>query len=64
MAQLALRWILDQDGVSAVIPGATRAEQVDGSAAASALKPLSAAQHRALRKLYDERIAAAVRGPY
>jgi aryl-alcohol dehydrogenase-like predicted oxidoreductase len=64
MAQLALRWLLDQDGVSTVIPGATRPEQVDANVAASALKRLSRAQHTALRALYDEQIAKAIRGPY
>ena len=64
MARLALRWILDHDGVSTVIPGATRAEHADSNAAASDLKPLKAAQHAALRELYQKRIAAAIRGPY
>jgi len=64
MAQLALRWILDHDAVSAVIPGATRPEHADSNAAASALKPLKAAQHAALRELYQKKIAAAIRGPY
>ena len=64
MAQLALRWILDHDAVSTVIPGATRAEHADSNAAASALRPLTAAQHAALRELYEKKIAATIRGPY
>jgi len=64
MAQLALRWILDHDAVSTVIPGATRPQQVESNAAASALRPLRAAQHAALRELYEKKIAAAIRGPY
>jgi aryl-alcohol dehydrogenase-like predicted oxidoreductase len=64
LAQLALRWVLDQEGVSTVIPGATRAEHVDDNVAASALKPLRRAQHAALRALYDAKIARAIRGPY
>ncbi|NQU09162.1 aldo/keto reductase [bacterium] len=64
MAQLALRWILDHDAVSAVIPGATRLEHIDSNAAASRRKPLSAARHAALRTLYDKKIAPTVRGPY
>lgn len=64
MAQLALRWLLDHEAVSTVIPGATRTGQVDSNAAASALAPLSRAQHRALRELYDKQIAPCIRGPY
>ena len=64
MAQLALRWILDHDAVSTVIPGATRPEHADSNAAASALKPLKRAQHAALRELYQKKIAATIRGLY
>ena len=34
-AQLALRWIIDQPGVTTVIPGARNAEQARGNAAAA-----------------------------
>jgi aryl-alcohol dehydrogenase-like predicted oxidoreductase len=64
MAQQALRWILDHDAVSTVIPGATRLEQVDGNARASALTPLSSAVHKQLTDLYRKEIASAIRGPY
>ena len=52
-AQLALRWILDQPGVTTVIPGARNAEQARANAAAAALAPLSAEQSEALREVYD-----------
>ena len=52
-AQLALRWILDQPGVSAVIPGARNAEQARGNAAAAALTPLDDSTLDALRAIYD-----------
>ncbi|WP_449386385.1 aldo/keto reductase [Cellulomonas soli] len=55
-AQLALRWIIDQPGVSTVIPGARNAEQARGNAAAADLAPLDAATLDALRDLYDTRI--------
>jgi aryl-alcohol dehydrogenase-like predicted oxidoreductase len=64
MAQLALRWLLDHDAVSTVIPGASKLEQADSNAAASALPSLSPAQHRALRDLYDKDVASTIRGPY
>ena len=41
MAQFALRWILDQPGVSVVIPGARNPEQARRNAAAAALAPLA-----------------------
>lgn len=64
MAQLALRWILDHDAVSAVIPGATKLAQVESNAAVSDLAPLGTARHRALRDYYERKVAAAIRGPY
>jgi aryl-alcohol dehydrogenase-like predicted oxidoreductase len=64
MAQLALRWILDQKEVSTVIPGATKAAHADSNAAASKLPSLSQKTHEALKELYDREIASAIRGPY
>lgn len=56
-AQLALRWILDQPGVSTIIPGARNASQVKGNAAAAVtVEPLPAAVHDSLRNIYDEQI--------
>jgi aryl-alcohol dehydrogenase-like predicted oxidoreductase len=59
-AQLALRWIVDQPGVSVVIPGARTPEQARGNAAAAALAPLDAATLDGLERIYDERIRAHV----
>ena len=64
MAQLALRWILDHDGVTSVIPGATRREHIRKNAAASELPPLSQRQHEMLSELYEGEIEPAIRGPY
>jgi aryl-alcohol dehydrogenase-like predicted oxidoreductase len=55
-AQLALRWILDQPGVSMIIPGARNASQVKGNAGAAELQPLSAEVLEALREIYDDEI--------
>jgi len=60
MAQLALRWILDFDAVSTVIPGAKTAEQARANAAASDLPALSQATTAAIADLYRERIAPLV----
>jgi len=64
MAQMALRWILDFDAVSTVIPGASRPEQVAANASASAIAPLSNALHERLAELYWTGIAAHIRGKY
>jgi aryl-alcohol dehydrogenase-like predicted oxidoreductase len=56
MAQFALRWILDQPGVSVVIPGARNPEQVAGNVGAEALKPLSGDQLTAVQAVYDDLI--------
>ena len=55
-AQLALRWIIDQPGVTTVIPGASRPEQARSNAAAADLDPLSEDALRALSGIYDEDI--------
>jgi aryl-alcohol dehydrogenase-like predicted oxidoreductase len=55
-AQFALRWILDQPGVSVVIPGARNPQQARNNAAAADLPELSAQAHEAVREVYDELI--------
>lgn len=55
-AQFALRWILDQPGVTTVIPGARNAAQVAANAAAAELPPLTADQQAAVRDVYDRLI--------
>jgi aryl-alcohol dehydrogenase-like predicted oxidoreductase len=55
-AQLALRWILDQPGVTTVIPGASRPDQARGNAAAAGLAPLEETTLAALERIYDDRI--------
>jgi aryl-alcohol dehydrogenase-like predicted oxidoreductase len=56
MAQFALRWILDQPGVTVVIPGARNPEQARGNAAAAGLAPLPPATLDAVHSVYDELI--------
>jgi aryl-alcohol dehydrogenase-like predicted oxidoreductase len=55
-AQLALRWILDQPGVSTVIPGARSPEQARGNAAAAAIDPVDPERLAGLERLYDRMI--------
>ncbi|WP_212912606.1 aldo/keto reductase [Streptomyces sp. TS71-3] len=55
-AQTALRWIVQQPGVTTVIPGARSEEQARANSAAAALPPLSPMTLAAVRDLYDQRI--------
>jgi aryl-alcohol dehydrogenase-like predicted oxidoreductase len=59
-AAFALRWVIDQPGVTAVIPGARNVTQVRGNVAAATLAPLTDSQLSDLERLYDERIRAVV----
>jgi aryl-alcohol dehydrogenase-like predicted oxidoreductase len=56
LAQFALRWIIDQPGVSVVIPGARNAEQARANAAAEGLSPLGQDTQKAVQGIYDELI--------
>lgn len=56
MAQFALRWILDQEGVSVVIPGARNADQARGNASAAELAPLGPEVRARVSEVYDELI--------
>ncbi|PJM92870.1 aldo/keto reductase [Streptomyces sp. CB01373] len=55
-AQLALRWIIQQPGVTTVIPGARSPEQARANAAAAKLPPLGEETLAAIRDLYERRI--------
>jgi aryl-alcohol dehydrogenase-like predicted oxidoreductase len=59
-AAFALRWVIDQPGVTTVIPGARNVEQVRGNVAAASLDPLTDSQLADLERVYDERIRAHV----
>ncbi|MFE5813538.1 aldo/keto reductase [Streptomyces sp. NPDC056479] len=55
-AQLALRWIIQQPGVTSVIPGARTPEQARANAAVATLPELSEDTLTAIRDLYVRRI--------
>jgi aryl-alcohol dehydrogenase-like predicted oxidoreductase len=59
-AAFSLRWVIDQPGVTTVIPGARNVTQVRGNVAAATLAPLNPAQLADLERVYDERIRAHV----
>jgi len=56
MAQFALRWIIDQPGVSVAIPGARNERQARANAEAAGLAPLDAEQLQTISEVYDELI--------
>ena len=60
MAQFALRWILMQDAVSCVIPGAKRPSQAKDNTAATDLPVLSDAVMEEVRDIYERLIKDSV----
>lgn len=64
MAQFALRWCLDFDAVTTVIPGATRPQQARDNATTSDLQPLSAELHERLADFYNREVKEHIRGAY
>ena len=64
MAEFSLRWILDHEAVSSVIPGASSADQVRANVRISELSPLPEELHEHLLNFYDNEILSHIRGPY
>jgi aryl-alcohol dehydrogenase-like predicted oxidoreductase len=64
MAQMAMRWILDHEAVSVIIPGASSVTQARENAAVSALPPLSGELHEELAGFYRSQVRPQIRGPY
>lgn len=64
LSDMALRWCLDFEAVSAIIPGARSPEQARSNARASSLPPLGAALHGKLADFYEREVAQHIRGPY
>jgi aryl-alcohol dehydrogenase-like predicted oxidoreductase len=56
LSQFALRWVIDQPGVSTVIPGARNTEQALQNVAAAALPPLRPEQLQGVEEVYDRLI--------
>jgi aryl-alcohol dehydrogenase-like predicted oxidoreductase len=64
MAQFALRWILDFDAVSVIIPGASKPQQAADNAKASDFPPLDKDLHEKLKDFYESKVKQHIRGPY
>ncbi len=56
LAEYALRWILMNDNVSCIIPGASRASQVEDNVKASDLPPLTDDQMEGVKEIYQKYI--------
>jgi aryl-alcohol dehydrogenase-like predicted oxidoreductase len=64
MAQMALRWILDDDAVSVIIPGASSSAQAASNAAVSDFEPLSPELHETFQAFYEQEVHDHIRGAY
>jgi aryl-alcohol dehydrogenase-like predicted oxidoreductase len=64
LSQMALRWVLDFDGVTVVIPGATTPEQAQLNCSASDLAPLPEELHQKLKAFYETHAQPLIRGKY
>lgn len=64
LAVAAMRWVLDQPGVSCVIPGFRNAAQVAENLRAADVPPFSAEELQRLRDWYAARVHAHIRGVY
>lgn len=62
-AEFALRWCLDHDAVTTLIPGARSPDQARANAKASALPPLSPDLHERLAHFYRREVLSHIRGP-
>jgi aryl-alcohol dehydrogenase-like predicted oxidoreductase len=60
MAQFALRWVVDQPGVTVVIPGARNPAQARANAAVADLPALPEPALAAVREVYDELVGPQV----
>lgn len=61
MAQFAMRWILDHDAVTAIIPGASSASQVISNVSVSELDVLSHDLHNELYEFYASEVETHIR---
>ena len=64
MAEFALRWIIDQAGMTTVIPGARNGEQAKANALAAEIAPLSSEMKSAIKEIYNELIAPQIGGKW
>lgn len=64
LAEMSLRWILDHDEVSAIIPGASSPKHIAQNAKVSELPALSSELMRSLEDFYNQKVHSHIRGKY
>ena len=64
MTDMALRWILDHDAVSTIIPGASSPKHIKENTQASELSPLTTELMHQLKTFYKEKVHPHIRGVY
>jgi aryl-alcohol dehydrogenase-like predicted oxidoreductase len=64
MARASLRWLLDQAGVSCVIPGFKNEDQVLDNLRAAQVPPFNEQEQQRLRDWYASEVHASIRGAY
>ncbi|MBM0066571.1 aldo/keto reductase [Alkalicoccobacillus gibsonii] len=64
VSSAALRWILDQDAVTTVIPGFKTAEQVQKNLEAVHVPPFTVEEQQKLLTFYQTKVEKHIRGPY
>jgi aryl-alcohol dehydrogenase-like predicted oxidoreductase len=60
LAPIALRWVLDHDEISTVIPGASKLQHVASNLAATELQPIDEAKRARIDEIYGRRIRSLV----
>ncbi|WP_456274663.1 aldo/keto reductase [Bacillus sp. AK031] len=64
MASAALRWILDQKEITAIIPGFKNLKQVQDNLSTLDTKPFSVEEQKQIERFYHEKVKDSIRGPY
>ena len=64
MASASLRWILENDDITCVIPGFKDTRQVQQNLAALEVSGFTAEERSRLRAFYENEVRAHIRGPY
>lgn len=64
MTQASLKWILEHDAISSVIPGFKTVAQVEDNLKALNAAPFSPDEMEKLMQFYKEQVASEIRGPY
>jgi aryl-alcohol dehydrogenase-like predicted oxidoreductase len=64
MAAAALRWVIDQPGITSVIPGFKNQQQVQENLTALEVRPFSEEEIKRLSEFYRREVAYWIRGGY